>query len=100
MIPKNISYSTLDVTGGRVIFKKYVAPIYPEEAEKNAWSGGVEVEFLIKDGKSSFSGIVKKSGHTVIDRAVERAAQNWLLAIEKNGMSVNGKVRVQIEFNF
>lgn len=99
-IPKNISYSTVDVSGGRVIFRKYVPPVYPEEAEKNAWSGDVEVEFLVKDGKSSFSGITEKSGYTVIDRAVEKAAKNWLLAIEKNGMSVNGKVRVRVEFNF
>lgn len=99
-IPKNISYSTVDVTGGRVVFRKYVPPIYPEEAEKNAWSGDVEVEFLVREGKSTFSGITEKSGYTVIDRAVERAAKNWVLAIEKNGMAVNGKVRVRVEFNF
>lgn len=99
-IPKNISYSTIDVSGGRVVFKKYIAPMYPEEAQANAWNGDVEVEFLIREGKTNFSGITGKSGYSVIDRAVEKAAKNWLLAIEKNGLAVDGKVRVKVEFNF
>ena len=99
-IPKNISYSTVDVTGGRVVFRKYTAPLYPSEAEENGWNGDVEVEFIVRDGKTTFVGISGKSGYSVIDRAVEKAAKNWLLAIEKNGVSVNGKVRVKVEFNF
>lgn len=99
-IPKNISYSSVDVTGGRVVFRKYTAPIYPEEAQANAWNGDVEVEFIVRDGKTTFSGITGKSGYSVIDRAVEKAARNWLLSIEKNGLAVNGKVRVKVEFDF
>ena len=99
-IPKNISYSTVDVSGGRVVFRKYQAPSYPQEAEENGWNGDVEVEFLVRDGKTTFVGISGKSGYSVIDRAVEKAAKNWILAIEKNGVSVNGKVRVKVEFNF
>lgn len=99
-IPKNVSYSTVDISGGRVIFRKYQAPQYPSEAEANGWNGDVEVEFIIREGKTTFAGITGKSGYSVIDRAVEKAAKSWLLAIEKNGVSVNGKVRVKVEFNF
>lgn len=99
-LPQNISYSTLDVTGGSVVFVRYVAPIYPEIAERNAWNGNVEVEFLVRNGRSSFSGITRKSGYTAIDRAVERAARNWALTIEKDGIALSGRVRVQVEFNF
>lgn len=99
-IPKNVSYSTVDISGGRVIFRKYLAPQYPAEAEANGWNGDVEVEFVVREGKTTFAGITGKSGYSVIDRAVEKAAKSWLLAIEKNGVSVNGKVRVKVEFNF
>lgn len=99
-IPKNVSYNLIDTKGGRVIFRKYVDPIYPAEAQKNGWNGDVEVEFSIIEGRTNFLGIVSKSGYSVIDRAVERAAKNWLLTIEKNGQSINGKVRVKVEFNF
>lgn len=98
--PKNISYNLLDVSGGRVVFNKYQTPEYPDEAEKNGWTGDVDVDFLIKDGKTIFLGVTGKSGYLSFDRSVEKAARNWRLSIEKNGNSVNGKVRVKVTFKF
>lgn len=99
-IPKNISANVMDVSGGRVVWRKYITPDYPDEAQKNAWTGDVEVEFIVKSGKTSYVGIVGKSGYSVIDKAVDKAAKNWLLAIEKNGLSVDGKVKVKVKFDF
>ena len=44
--------------------------------------------------------IVGKSGYSVIDKSVDKVAKNWLLAIEKNGLSVDGKVKVKVKFDF
>ena len=99
-IPKNISANVIDVSGGRVVWRKYITPDYPDEAQKNGWAGDVEVEFSVKSGKNSYLGIVGKSGYSVIDKSVDKVAKNWLLAIEKNGLSVDGKVKVKVKFDF
>jgi len=97
-IPKNISANVMDVSGGRVVWRKYTTPDYPDEAQKNGQEGDIEVEFLIKNGKTNYLGIVGKSGYSLIDKSVDKAAKNWILLIEKNGVSVDGKVKVKVTY--
>ncbi len=98
-LPKNIANYSTNVDGGKVEFRRFTSPSYPEVALRNAQSGSVEVEFDIKGSMTIFRGIVAKSGYPSIDRAVEEAAKTWQLEIKKDGLFVDGKVKVKVEFD-
>jgi|GEM_PF-5170065 len=97
-LPSNMSARSLDIEGGRVDFINYKIPTYPQEALARAQSGSVEAEFEIRGNNTIFIGITTKSGFPSIDRAVEEAAREWRLRIEKDGLLVNGRVSVRVDF--
>lgn len=98
-LPKNIADYSTNVDGGVVEFRKFTSPTYPESALSNAQSGSVEVAFDIKGSMTIFRGVVAKSGYPSIDRAVEEAAKTWQLEIKKDGLYVDGRVTVKVEFD-
>lgn len=98
-IPKNISADVLDVAGAEVIWKKYVKPEYPDIAQQNGWTGVVAVEFVIKGTKTTYTGVVGKSGYAELDKAVDKVAKSWSLSIRKGGKSIDGRIKVKVRFS-
>lgn len=98
-IPKNTSAEVINMAGAEVVWVNYEKPEYPIEAQQKGWVGEVAVEFHVKGGKSTYKGIIGKSGYNSLDNAVERVAKSWKLTIKQGAKSVDGKIRVKVKFS-
>lgn len=100
-MPKNITSQVLEGNGRAIWYDGNKLPEYPRKAELKGMNGNVTVIFTVKGAKTIYEGIEKKSGELEIDRAVEKVARYWKISIESdNGILVDGKVRIKVDFNF
>ncbi|TDT71493.1 TonB family protein [Hypnocyclicus thermotrophus] len=100
-MPKNITSQVLEGNGRAIWYEGNELPKYPRKAELKGLNGNVTVIFTVKGAKTIYEGIERKSGESEIDRAVEKVARDWKISIESdNGILVDGKVKIKVDFNF
>jgi TonB family C-terminal domain len=76
-------------------------PDFPMEAQRNAWSGAMQVQIEVgADGSVVNACIRHSSGHSVLDKAGVQAVRHWRFepATGLDGKPVLGRVSVPLAF--
>ncbi len=99
-LPTGLSIDEVIGGGGEAVWSKYnKMPVYPEEAQNNAWEGDVKLRLDIdKSGRVRRVFIDEKSGYPVLDKSAKAAARRWKIYIIDKGLQLSGVIKITVSF--